>query len=241
MHDIDAEADFRWRYDRVYERTTNCYNASAPDDPCNGTCRYLLADDVNEHGYPPVLGLGCYAAVVCCGGDDVLNSTVQAYCSDCALAQKGQLQQKRAHEQAESFARREAAGRDLAAKEQHNRTLREFWLSLSELEFEHHCAEVFRALGFAARTTPRTNDGGLDAILEKDGKQGAAQCKAWLAPSGVKELREFCGALYAEKMSFGYFISRGGFTPRAKLLLPSMPLITGWTLNDLIAHSQRKV
>ncbi len=119
--------------------------------------------------------------------------------------------------------------------------MREFWLSLSELEFEHHCAEVFRALGFAARTTPRTNDGGLDVILEKDGKQGAAQCKAWLAPSGVKELREFCGALYAEKMSFGYFISRGGFTPRAKLLLPSMPLITGWTLDDLIAHSQRKV
>ncbi|HKP05489.1 MAG TPA: restriction endonuclease [Chthoniobacterales bacterium] len=235
MHDIDAEEVFRSRYDRIYEEATNCYNASDPDNPCRGTCRYLIAADTNEWGYPPVMSLGgCDATVVCCGGDDVLNSTVHAYCSECA-------QRKRAQEEAESLARREAAARDLAAKEQHNRTLRAFWMSLSELEFEYHCAEAFRALGFAARTTPRTNDGGLDVILEKDGRRGAAQCKAWLAPSGVKELREFCGALYAETMSFGYFISRGGFTRRGKLLLPNMSLITGWTLDDLITHSQRKV
>jgi restriction endonuclease len=243
MHDDvgRAEGDFRWRYDHVHERSIVCYNSSWECDPCANVCHCLIASDISDDGYPPVLGLDCRVSVLCWGGDDIDNSTIEAYCGDCALAQDRAREEREFKEEAAWRVRREAEKRLSAIEEQQNRTLSEYWLSLSDLEFEQQCAKVFRALGFAARTTPRTNDGGLDIILEKDGRRGAAQCKAWLAPSGVKQLREFYGALHAETMTFGYFISRGGFTTRAHVLLPNMPLITGWAIDDLVSHSRQKV
>jgi hypothetical protein len=243
MHDdIErAGADFRFRYDRVHERSIVCYNSCWEDDPCTNACHFLIASDIDDDGYPPVLGLDCRVSVLCWGGDDVDNSTIEAYCADCALAQQRARKERELKEEAEWRVCRQAAEQLSAMQEQQKRTLSEYWLSLSGLEFEQQCAKVFRALGFAAHTTSGTNDGGLDIILEKDGRRGAAQCKAWSAPSGVKHLREFYGALHAQSMTFGYFISRGGFTPRARLLLPNMPLLIPWTIDDLISHSRKKV
>jgi restriction system protein len=111
-------------------------------------------------------------------------------------------------------------------------------MALSPLSFERHCSQLFRDLGFAAQTTPPTNDGALDIVLQKDGKRGAAQCKAGIQPCGVKVLREFYGALHAEGMAFGYFVARAGLTRSAQVLLQKMPLITCWTLEHLVQNAK---
>jgi restriction endonuclease Mrr len=116
----------------------------------------------------------------------------------------------------------------------------EFWSNLTELEFEVQCAELFKGLCFGAETTPRTNDGGIDILLARDGKRGAAQCKAWGKPCGVRELREFYGVVCAGKLEFGYFISKSGFTERAAALLQEMANVQGWTIEDLVARAGRR-
>src|SRR5437762_2478001 len=119
-----AEADFRWRYDRVYERSIACYNSCCEDAACTNICHYLIADD---NGYLPVLGIDCDVSVLCCSGDDIDNSTIEAYCAECALAQQRSRQERKLREEAESHARREAAARIAAVEEQQKRTLSEFW------------------------------------------------------------------------------------------------------------------
>lgn len=228
--------EFRWQHEDVHERACACYN-SMNDDPCPNICHYLISGDISHNGYPPVCGIDCEVSVLCWGGDDIDNSTIEAHCGDCVAIRHRFRRERRLREEAEYQTRREAEQSRMAAEEQRLRTLRDFWASLCDLEFERQCAELFICLGFTARTTPLSNDGAIDILLQKDGSSGAAQCKAWAQPCGVKELREFYGALHAEGMAFGYFIARGGITRRAALLLPKMPLLYCWTIDDLLHHA----
>jgi hypothetical protein len=235
----EIEAQFRWRYERIHERTTRCYNQCDERDPCKNFCHFLIASDIDERGYPPAVGIDCSVFVASCGGDDIDNSSIVAYCAHCTAAQRAWRRDKELREETERQAHREDAARTAAVAERRNRAKREFWINQLELDFEQQYALRFCELGFVARVTPRTNDGGLDIILEKGGKRGAAQCKACISPIGVKQLREFYGALHAEQMSFGFFISRSGFTPRARFLFAKMPLLTGWTIDDLLSHAPK--
>jgi HJR/Mrr/RecB family endonuclease len=96
---------------------------------------------------------------------------------------------------------------------------------------------VFRDLGFHAETTDKTNDGAVDIVLRKDGKRGAAQCKAWNHSCGVKEVREFYGAVRAEGLDFGYFVSKSGFTESAISFLKKAAIIKGWDIHTLIQQA----
>jgi HJR/Mrr/RecB family endonuclease len=105
---------------------------------------------------------------------------------------------------------------------------------LGALPLENECADLFRQIGFTASTTARTNDGNIDIALEKDGRRGAAQCKAWRKPCGVRIVREFLGTLCANNFDFGYLIARSGFTPRATELLQRLPMIEAWDVRKLV-------
>jgi restriction endonuclease Mrr len=233
--DLSPEESFRHWHDDIHERSCKCYN-SMDDDPCLNTCRYLISGDLDGH-LPSVHGIDCEVSVICWGGDDIDNSTIEAYCQNCVAARKRWESEQSRRENQKYQKQREDDRQRLAIEVQRRRTLRDFWISLSGLAFEQQCSELFIRLGFAARTTPRTNDGAIDIVLQKDGRLGAAQCKAWTQCCGVKELREFYGALHAEGMAFGYFIARGGITRSARLLLPKMSLLQCWTLDDLLDHA----
>ena len=237
MHNFTncTEDDFRAWHDDVHKRACGCYNLMA-DDSCQNTCHYLISEDLDSH-LPAVFGIDCEVSVLCCGGDDIDNSTIVAYCRDCSEARNRDKREQRLRAQAEYEQHREMEQRRLEAERQRMRALRDFWVSLSDRDFERECSKLFIRLGFASQTTSVNNDGAIDILLQKDGKRGGAQCKAWAQPCGVTELREFYGAMHAEGMTFGYFIARGGITRSARLLLQKMPLLQCWTLDDILHHA----
>jgi len=125
----------------------------------------------------------------------------------------------------------------LAQEAQAARISCEYWWNLSAVPFETNCAQLLRSRGFGAVLTARTNDGNIDIMLEKDGTRGAAQCKAWNQPCGVKIVREFIGTVYSADMKFGYLIAKSGFTPSAKALLEKTKLIEGWDIGNLVQYA----
>jgi hypothetical protein len=55
---------------------------------------------------------------------------------------------------------------------------KEFWRSLSGIEFEKELGKLFSLMGYAVEFTPSTSDGGVDLRLRKEGKLIIVQCKA---------------------------------------------------------------
>jgi restriction endonuclease Mrr len=215
-----------------------------PDDGwCTNKCHFLMVsgtEHVDDEGFFPVFGIDCDVEVLCWGGDDVENSTIEVFCSECAAAMHRCRVEREQAEEADYEQRLRAERQKRAVEGPKRRMSSEFWSNLTELEFEVQCAELFKGLCFGAETTPRTNDGGIDILLARDGKRGAAQCKAWGKPCGVRELREFYGVVCAGKLEFGYFISKSGFTERAAALLQEMANVQGWTIEDLVARAGRR-
>src|SRR5438309_552034 len=75
------EEEFRRFHDDVHERSTQCYNVMDCEKPCRNWCRYLISGDDEDmrDGFPAVCGVtGAKAYVQCWGGDDILNSTIEA-------------------------------------------------------------------------------------------------------------------------------------------------------------------
>ncbi len=87
-----------------------------------------------------------------------------------------------------------------------------YWENLSGLQFEKEVAKVFRDLGYMATVTKASGDGGVDIILNKDGKRIAVQCKHHAKPVGPNDVRALMGVLYSQNFDAGIFVSLNGFT-----------------------------
>lgn len=85
-------------------------------------------------------------------------------------------------------------------------------------QFEKIIALVCADLGFSVTRRGGANpDGGIDLVLESNGERKAVQCKQWKAwKVGIKPVREFYGAMMAEKFEKGIYITLRGYTPEAK-------------------------
>ena len=89
---------------------------------------------------------------------------------------------------------------------------REFWLALNGYEFEREVAHVFERMGYNARVTPKSGDGGIDIILEKDACRFAVQCKHHSKPVGPSPVRELMGVVASQRFDGGIFVSLNGFS-----------------------------
>jgi hypothetical protein len=89
---------------------------------------------------------------------------------------------------------------------------REFWLALNGYEFEREVAHVFERMGYKARVTPKSGDGGIDIILEKDACRFAVQCKHHSKPVGPSPVRELMGVVASQRFDGGIFVSLNGFS-----------------------------
>lgn len=87
-------------------------------------------------------------------------------------------------------------------------------------QFEQLMALMYRKLGYSVdRRGGAKPDGGIDIVLEKDGQRTAVQCKQWKAwKVGVRNIREFVGALTDSGIQQGIFITLCGYTAEAKQL-----------------------
>lgn len=110
-------------------------------------------------------------------------------------------------------------------------------------EFEHFVAHLLQCMGYFARVTKASGDGGIDVIAHRD-ELGfeppiiKVQCKQTLASHGRPDVQKLYGAI--EKEEKGLFVTLGSFTPDAKTFEQSKPnlrLIDGKTLVELVfAH-----
>lgn len=83
--------------------------------------------------------------------------------------------------------------------------------------FESFCVELLRAAKFQAFRTPIGKDQGIDIFAYKDGNfekpAAIAQCKAWATMKvGVKNIREFYGAMAANNVEKGFYFVTGEYT-----------------------------
>lgn len=92
--------------------------------------------------------------------------------------------------------------------------------SIDWYQFEKVVALVYQKSGYVVTSRGGANpDGGIDLILEKDGRRIAVQCKQWKTWNvGVKAVREFLGALQDAGINQGIFVTLKGYTGDAKHL-----------------------
>lgn len=106
--------------------------------------------------------------------------------------------------------------------------------------FEHFVAHLLKCMGFHARVTQASGDGGIDVIAHKD-ELGfeppiiKVQCKQVLDPIGRPAVQQLHGAV--EHGEHGLFVTLGKFSQDARTFersKPNLRLIDGATLVELI-------
>jgi len=84
-------------------------------------------------------------------------------------------------------------------QEQATRTI-EGLQQLSGEEFEVVVKTVFEGLGWQVALTPRSGDGGIDLLVQRDNAKGVVQCKNWRDPVGISEVQRLFGVLTGENI-----------------------------------------
>lgn len=224
-----TEREFRSFHENIEERTVKCENSMTDELPCTNDCNYLKAPADLDAGEfrDKIFGRNCSAYLDHYG-------IVWATCYECVAREEKYRRKQKEIAEAQARPRIEAERKRAKDAELADYNSLSYWMRLNDLEFEQSCAGLFKRLGYIAKTTQRSNDGAFDVLLEKDGMRGGIQCKAWSNPCGVKVLREFYGALHTEKMTFGFFVAKSGFTPSASDLLVRMPELKGICVNGLL-------
>lgn len=78
--------------------------------------------------------------------------------------------------------------------------------------FEEVVASVYKDLGYYARVTARSGDGGIDVVLDgPNSKVIGVQVKRYKDKIKVEQIRSFVGALYLKRMTRGIFVTTSGF------------------------------
>jgi Holliday junction resolvasome RuvABC ATP-dependent DNA helicase subunit len=116
---------------------------------------------------------------------------------------------------------------------------------LSGVEFEKLITSLLGSMGFQAEMTRATGDGGIDIVAQLDrpilGGRYLIQCKRFAAPVGAPTVREFYGAVVADRKAVkGILITTAGFTDQAREFAENLPIefIDRRRLDVLLADSQ---
>jgi restriction system protein len=118
--------------------------------------------------------------------------------------------------------------------------IRRIMADLSGYRFEELVAHVLECMGYTARVTPRSNDGGVDVIAHMDalGFQPPivkVQCKRVTSQTGSPEVNQLLGTLGDGE--FGLFVNLGSYSRSAVELernRPKLRLINGEQFVELI-------
>lgn len=111
---------------------------------------------------------------------------------------------------------------------------------INPYQFEEFVGHVLERMGYHARVTQKSGDGGIDIIAHKD-ELGftppiiKVQCKQTLNSIGQPEVAQLYG--HVESSEFGLFVTLGAFTPDARRFERSkrnLRLIDGNALVELI-------
>jgi restriction system protein len=116
-------------------------------------------------------------------------------------------------------------------------------MAQTHYQFEHFVAHLLTCMGYHARVTKSSGDGGIDIIAHRD-ELGfeppiiKVQCKQIISTIGRPDVQQLHGAI--EPGEHGLFVTLGGFSNDARTYertKPNLRLIDGSALIDLIyAH-----
>jgi restriction system protein len=117
--------------------------------------------------------------------------------------------------------------------------------AMSWREFEELVVSYFEANNYQADHVGRdTADGGVDAVISKDGQTWLVQCKHYRS-QWIEErpLRELLGLVSSRKSAGGIFVACGVFGDDALAFAkanPELQLIGGQQLRDLVEETVRR-
>jgi restriction system protein len=118
--------------------------------------------------------------------------------------------------------------------------------SQTPYQFEHFIAHLLKCMGYFARVTQASADGGVDIIAHRD-ELGfeppiiKVQCKQVLSTIGRPDVQKLFGAIEREEK--GLFVTLGSFSPDARTFeqtKPNLRLIDGTALIELIYEHYHK-
>jgi HJR/Mrr/RecB family endonuclease len=118
------------------------------------------------------------------------------------------------------------------------RTQKEFWLSLSGIQFEAELAAVFRKAGFRAELTASSGDKGVDIWLYTERGKEIVQCKAHSGPIGPAVAREIYGTLQHFGAPAAILASTSGFTKGVRAFARNKPIVL-MDLSDIVGLQER--
>ncbi|WP_426571320.1 restriction endonuclease [Aquihabitans sp. McL0605] len=119
---------------------------------------------------------------------------------------------------------------------------------MDPFRFEHFTAAVLRAMGYHARPTVATGDGGVDVIASKDAlgiehPVIKVQCKRTVNTIGAPDVQNLAGALAHGGSEVGLFVTLGSYSADARHLertRQDLRLVNGTELIDMIfEHYER--
>lgn len=118
--------------------------------------------------------------------------------------------------------------------------IKRLYKNLSGYEFEYFIAHILECMGYTARVTETSGDGGIDVIAHND-KLGfeppiiKVQCKRIINPIEEKQVRDLAGTL--GEGEYGMFVTLGAYTKPARVFernKPKIRLIDGEQLVELL-------
>lgn len=118
---------------------------------------------------------------------------------------------------------------------------------LDGYEFEHFVAHILECMGYKARVSSKSGDGGVDVIAHKD-ELGfeppiiKVQCKKSTSQNGEPEVNQLLGAL--GEGEYALFVNLGSYSRPARLLernKAKLRLIDGDELVDLVLEHYAKL
>ena len=132
------------------------------------------------------------------------------------------------------------AASELVEESTEDFVIRRLKTAMSPERFEYFVAHLLTCMGYYARVTQYSNDGGIDVIAHRD-ELGfeppvmKVQCKQVVDSVGRPAVQQLMGAV--EQQEFGLFVTLGGYTREAadiERTKPNLRLIDGSTLTELI-------
>jgi restriction system protein len=109
-------------------------------------------------------------------------------------------------------------------------------------DFEYLVAEAYRRRGFTVDySLSKGRDGGVDLILQKDGRKSLVQCKQWKSSQvGRPVLQQMYGIMTAEGADEAIVVTSGRFTNEAREFANGKPiqLLDGPDLLELVRSVQ---
>ena len=101
---------------------------------------------------------------------------------------------------------------------------RAVWLKMDGILFERKVADIYRALGYEAKTTKAIGEGGVDIRLWKDGLYSIVQCKNVRRTIDEPAVRKLLDTMHKEKASKAILICSGGFTHMTRNFAKNRPI-----------------